>query len=248
MVNNRPVVNMAKAPVKPLVLKVSEQGKKFIMDWEGLARWGTSKESPAFKKLFPYDTAEKMVHGKFPPYNKEFYLDYHNSKKDWTIGYGHKIQPNEKQLFKDGITEAEAIRYFTKDLAFWEDWIKNNILNLPKVKEKPLSQNQFDALASYIFNLGAIKYSTLAINKGKHVHTKLYNALVAGDYDKASEQMDVKTSGGVFSQGLANRRDAERQIWKKGVYPNHSGYAKHKHSQHAPGIMQQLSTMFKAHK
>ncbi len=39
-------------------------------------------------------------------------------------------------------------------------------------------------------------------------------------YSEAVKQMDINKSGGVFLQGLENRRVKERKIWNEGVYEN----------------------------
>jgi lysozyme len=61
-----------------------------------------------------------------------------------TIGYGHVILPGEKFT---SITLQQAEDLLRKDAALTEICIN-------KYVKVPLTQNQFDALASFIFNVG----------------------------------------------------------------------------------------------
>jgi lysozyme len=71
----------------------------------------------------------------------------------WTIGFGHRILSTESFI---SITEAEAEQLLIKDVGIAE----NCINNLVKV---PITQNQFDALVSFVYNVGceAFKNSTM---------------------------------------------------------------------------------------
>lgn len=71
----------------------------------------------------------------------------------WTIGYGH----TGADVFQGKIiTEHEAENLLIADLIKFERAVRNNV-------HKPLTQNQFDALVSFTFNLGegSLKKSTL---------------------------------------------------------------------------------------
>ena len=68
----------------------------------------------------------------------------------------------------------------------------------------PLKQNQFDALVSWVFNLGPanLKASTML---------KFLNA---GDYHLVPSQMKRwNKAGGEVKQGLVRRREAESVLW-----------------------------------
>lgn len=112
-----------------------------------------------------------------------------------TIGYGHLIGALEN--FAGGITEAQAHDLLAGDVRTAE----NAVAALVSV---PLTQDQFDALCSFCFNVGvsAFRKSTLL------------KVLNAGDYEAAREQMGrwvYVTSGGVkmVDSGLQNRRGSE---------------------------------------
>jgi len=61
-----------------------------------------------------------------------------------TIGYGHVVLPGETFT---RITEEQADQLLRKDVGIAENCINNYV-------KVTLSQNQFDALASLIFNIG----------------------------------------------------------------------------------------------
>lgn len=64
-----------------------------------------------------------------------------------TIGYGHKVKPGE---YFRAITTEQATDLMRKDVAPIEGFINNY---LPKV-----TQNQFDALVMFIYNIGATAF------------------------------------------------------------------------------------------
>lgn len=120
---------------------------------------------------------------------------------DWTIGYGHKILPGEN--FANGITKSQAEALFLLDLKTKATDLVNKYVKVS------LSQQQFDALTSYVFNVGA---------SNSLIGTKLIKLLNNSDFSGAAEQMDIVTQGGHFMKGLYNRRIAEQNIWNYGRY------------------------------
>jgi len=111
-----------------------------------------------------------------------------------TIGYGHLIKAGE--VFTT-ITQQQAEDLLRKDLVQFENGI-NQLVTVP------LTQNQFDALVSFTFNLGvgSLKSSTLL------------KKLNAKDYAGASaEFLRWDKAGGKTLAGLTKRRTAERQLF-----------------------------------
>lgn len=118
----------------------------------------------------------------------------------WTIGYGTIKYPSGVRVKKgDTCTEAQAETYLKSDLVKFE----NAINRLVKV---PLNQNQFDALASFTYNLGETNLSK----------STLLRKLNAKDYKGAADQFLVwNKAGGRVLTGLVRRREAERSLFLK---------------------------------
>ena len=71
----------------------------------------------------------------------------------WTIGYGH----TENVHKGDTITQSQADEYLRQDIEPIEAYLNNLQLNI--------SQNQFDALTSLIFNIGISAFSRSTLLK-----------------------------------------------------------------------------------
>jgi lysozyme len=117
-----------------------------------------------------------------------------------TIGYGHQINPHENL---DEVTLDQANKLLKQDVLWAERAINARLPNL--------TQNQFDALVCFVFNIGVStfeKSSVLRFAKLRDYNTTLqYWAM----YNKV---IDPKTKLQVVSQGLQNRRDAEIALFK----------------------------------
>lgn len=111
-----------------------------------------------------------------------------------TIGYGHT---GSDVHLNQAITMEEAEHLLKQDLAV-------HCNNVSKLVIVPLSQNQFDALVSFEYNVGygAFKNSTLLklLNEGKYIN--------------ASQQFERwKYAGGKVLEGLVRRRQAEKNLF-----------------------------------
>lgn len=114
-----------------------------------------------------------------------------------TIGYGHVIDKSE--AYTDaGISPKEAETLLKQDVNIVEQAID-------RLVEVPLSQHQFDALVSLVYNIG-----THAFEK-----STLLRYLNAGDTEKAAREFSrwVYSRGRVL-QGLKARREAESQLFR----------------------------------
>jgi len=115
---------------------------------------------------------------------------YKDTKGIWTIGVGH-TGPE----VKEGLvwTDAQVMEALAKDITTAENCINSNV----KVE---LKQNQFDALASFIFNVGvgAFKSSTML----RMINVK--------DFAGATLQFDRWHK----PPEITGRRDSEREQFK----------------------------------
>lgn len=119
-----------------------------------------------------------------------------------TIGYGHAIKKAE--IFNKPISMQEAEAILVKDLAAVDAAIS-------KWVTVPLNQNQYDAIGSFIFNLGA----------GSFAGSTLLKKLNAKDYEGASKEFIRWNKGrvkGVLVEmpGLTRRRLAEQKLFTTG--------------------------------
>ena len=111
----------------------------------------------------------------------------------WTIGYGHtnNVRPD------DVITEAEATELLIKDV-FNSEGVINRLVH------KTLNQAQFDALVSFVFNVGV----------GNFQKSTLLRKINEGDFAGAAQQFSrwVYAKGRKLP-GLVKRREEEKQLF-----------------------------------
>lgn len=111
-----------------------------------------------------------------------------------TIGYGHT--KGVKMGMK--ITREQAEQFLIEDLA----WVERAIAKYVQV---PLNQNQYDALVSFIYNVGA----------GAFLRSTLLKKLNEGDYKEVPRQlMRWNKQKGKVLAGLTKRRKEESLLWK----------------------------------
>jgi len=111
----------------------------------------------------------------------------------WTIGYGHTKGVQKGMV----ISEDTANEMLVEELNEYENYI-NTLVTVE------LNQNQFDAMVSWVYNLGGgnLKASTLL------------KVLNAGDYAGVPAQMmRWNKAGGKVLEGLTRRRQAEADLF-----------------------------------
>jgi Phage-related lysozyme (muraminidase) len=115
----------------------------------------------------------------------------------WTIGYGHTAGVKEG----DTCTPEQAYAWLDEDA----DIAERAINQLVKV---PLTQNQFDALVSFVYNIGRPEFFT----------STLLRKLNAGDYTGAAGQFGrwIYDNGKIIN-GLVLRRSDERDLFVTGI-------------------------------
>lgn len=112
-----------------------------------------------------------------------------------TIGYGHT--GNVKTT--DVITQEQANKFIADDCE-WAEAVINGLVRVP------LNQNQFDALCSFVFNVGPtlFRVSTLL---------RLINEY---RFDQAALEFPRwKYAAGKELEGLKMRREAEQQLFSE---------------------------------
>lgn len=120
---------------------------------------------------------------------------YQCSANIWTIGYGHTADVSAN----DVITEEKALSFLRQDVADSERAVNQYV-------HVPLTQNQFDALVSFVFNMGAGNFRT----------STLLKKLNSGDDDGAAQEFGRWIhAGGKALAGLIRRREAERALFLK---------------------------------
>ena len=114
---------------------------------------------------------------------------YQCSAGVWTIGYGHTKDVVEGME----ITQEQAEQMLVDELHEYESYIN-------KYVTVALSQNQFDALVSWVYNLGPANLSASTMLK----------VLNSGEYEDVPAQMKRwNKAGGKVLEGLIRRREAE---------------------------------------
>lgn len=118
---------------------------------------------------------------------------YQDSVGIWTIGWGHTGSVKKGDIW----TQGEADNILLNDLDKFEGYVNQYV-------KVPLTQNQFDALVSWTFNLGPgnLKSSTML--------TKLNEK----KYDEVPSQLKRwNKAGGKVLRGLERRRNAEAAMF-----------------------------------
>lgn len=118
-----------------------------------------------------------------------------------TIGYGVIKYPDGKKVTMQdaALTEKQASDMLAQLLT---QTYEKDVLRLVK---KPLTQNQFDALVSFTYNLGGS-------NLGKSTLLKKVNAN-PNDPSIASEFVKWNLAGGKVFSGLTRRRKEEAELY-----------------------------------
>lgn len=136
---------------------------------------------------------------------KEFEGFSEKSYKDiagiWTIGYGSTRIENAavyKGLFIDELKATELLEKTANEF----------LSKVEKYINVPLNQNQIDAIASFIYNVGV----------GNFIKSTLLKKLNQGDYDGAGEQFLSWNKSRINGEltpvaGLTRRREAEQALF-----------------------------------
>ncbi len=116
----------------------------------------------------------------------------------WSIGYGTIKYPNGVRVKKgDVCTRGQA-----------EIWLKNDCLWVDACLDKhvkvAVSQNQFDALASFVYNIGETAF----------IKSTMLTLINNSNYSSAASQFDRWIyDNGKEIKGLVNRRQKEKALF-----------------------------------
>lgn len=188
-------------------IRWTDPGTPVPMDPEGSETLDrpTHGKQPTGKRPRTLSSSGARMIAQFEGFSAKLYND---PAGHCTIGYGHLVHRgptngSEPESFRKGLTQAEGLRLLREDARPAGD----SVNSLVKVA---LSQRQFDALTSFVFNLGP----------GSLASSQLLKRLNAGEYDAVPEELAKWVhAGGKVLPGLVARRRAEGVLFTAGAYP-----------------------------
>jgi len=145
------------------------------------------------------------------------YKPYLCPGKLWTIGVGHVMYQEQAKIpsTPDGMARRKAWALKPEDNRKWSEEEVDSILAKDVAKFERgvlrfvtvhLSQNEFDALVSFSFNLGL----------GTLQRSTLRQALLRGDKNAAMQSLrKYNKAGGKVLRGLDNRRKDEEALFMR---------------------------------
>lgn len=126
---------------------------------------------------------------------------YRDTGGVWTLGFGTIKYPDGRSVKQGDTCTREQAEQWLKSDCRWVDAC------LDKYVKATISQNQFDALASFVYNIGESQFRS----------STLLAKLNAGDYKVAAANFDrwIYDNGKIIT-GLVNRRAQEKALFVKG--------------------------------
>lgn len=135
---------------------------------------------------------------------------YRDSTGKWTIGWGTTSDGGTGFKVRSG---QEITRDKAEELLILELEYKAAIMD--RMVRVPLTQNQYDGLLSFVYNIGTTKFK----------NSTLLKKLNRGDYNGAGSQMlrwvkakKAETGLQVELRGLVRRRKAESELFLHGIH------------------------------
>jgi GH24 family phage-related lysozyme (muramidase) len=140
---------------------------------------------------------------------------YNDAAGHCTIGYGHLVHSGSidgrstETPFENGLSKPEARELLRKDVAIAENVVQENV-------RVPLTQNQFDALVDFAYNVGKYHFQKsdllTRLNKGE------YGAVP----DELRRWVHAEIKGEMVElPGLVTRRNEEAAIFTNAKYPEY---------------------------
>lgn len=170
------------------VVTTDDTNEGSIFDFGGIMNQITDAATPA-----PQDNPTTLSQaGLAALQNREgFSAKPYADHKGYSIGYGHLIKEGENLTY---VSVAQALDLLASDV----QWAQDAVLSAITV---PITQNQFDALVSFAYNVGA----------GAFKRSTLVKRINAGDSDAGQEFGRWVYASSQKNQGLIARRQSERQ-------------------------------------
>jgi len=128
-----------------------------------------------------------------------------------TIGCGHLLTRDELRSgkirigqefvkYENGLTHLQIDQLLHQDLQISEEAVNDNVV-------VGLTQHQFDAICSFVFNVGTTAF----------INSTLLKVLNSKDFDAVQNQLRRwNKSGGRIVAGLINRREKEISLFNSG--------------------------------
>lgn len=134
----------------------------------------------------------------FEGFRANAYPDPKSGGDPWTVGYGSTKFPSGRPVKKgDYVTPAQAEMYLREDVKKFANSVDALVI-------VPLKQCQYDALVSFVYNLGATNFR----------NSTLLKKLNAKDYKGAADEfLRWVSPGSSVEAGLRRRRTAERNLF-----------------------------------
>jgi lysozyme len=118
---------------------------------------------------------------------------YQDQRGIWTVGWGHTAGVVPYQT----CSVSDADEWFTQDT-------QTAVNAVNRTTDVPLTQEQFDALVSFTFNVG----------QGSEAHSTLLSLVNQSNFAAAADQFLVWNHvNGQPNAGLTRRRQAERDLF-----------------------------------
>jgi|SRR5579859_2760875 len=119
---------------------------------------------------------------------------YKDQRGIWTCGFGHT-----------GPDVVEGTTCTPYQASFWFDQDTAKAVHaVIATTDVPVNQNQFDALVSFVYNVGV----------NSEAHSTLLKLLNSGKYSLAADQFGFWNHvNGIVNAGLTRRRAAERALF-----------------------------------
>ena len=162
-------------------MKISENGINMLKNLEGSVIKGDKHVIYDDKTGKPVDVNKPLPRGA-------------------TIGYGHLIKPGE--IFADGINEIQATELLYNDIALAQNAVQNNII-------VPITQNQYDALVAFAYNIGCNNFANSTVVK--YINKPGFQSKRYPTLETAWKAWNK--SGGRIIKGLVNRRNYEWMLF-----------------------------------